>query len=135
MLMSIAALAMTLHGMPALAPEDRPALQQEIRYRRHESRPPPCGRGWDLDDRDNLCYRNGVVPRAHQAGRYYPLQPTPEQQMMQRKMMQQQQMQQQPTTQQQAPCPDRTDLDIRDGQCHPAGTVPRRYQAARQRRW
>ena len=129
MLMSIAALAMALHGMPAVAPDSQPTLQHEIRYRRRESHPPPCGNGWDLDDRDNLCYRNGVVPRAHQAGRYYPLEPTPEQRMMQRQMMQQQRMQ--PPIQ----CADGMDLDIRDGQCHPNGTVPRRYQAARQRRW
>jgi len=129
MLMSIAALAMVLHGMPAVAPDDRPALQHEIRYRRHDSHPPPCGRGWDLDDRDNLCYRNGVVPRAHQAGRYYPLEPMRPPQMT-RQQMQQQMMQQQPMG-----CGHRMDLDIRDGQCHPTGTVPRRYQAARQRRW
>ena len=43
-------------------------LAQEIRYRRH-GRPPPCGHGYDLDERDDKCYPNGTVPPRFQSGR------------------------------------------------------------------
>jgi hypothetical protein len=47
-------------------------LVQVIRYRRR-GRPPPCGHGYDLDERDGKCYPNGMVPPRFQSGRYYPL--------------------------------------------------------------
>ena len=37
-------------------------LAQEIRYRRH-GHPPPCGHGYDLDQRDGKCYRTGWCRR------------------------------------------------------------------------
>ena len=39
---------------------------QEIRYRRH-GLPPPCGHGYDLDERDDKCYPNGTVPPRFQS--------------------------------------------------------------------
>jgi hypothetical protein len=112
MFMSMAALAIALQGMPALAPETRTLLLHQIRSRRH-GHPPPCGDGYDLDERDGLCYRNGEVPPQFQSGRYYPLKYGGGRQPVQ--------------------CGTGADLDSRDGFCYPTGTVPRRFQAARQR--
>ena len=85
-------------------------LVQEIRYRRH-GRPPPCGHGFDLDERDGKCYPNGSVPPQFQSGRYYPLEYGGGRRPV--------------------PCGHRADRDIRDGLCYPTGTVPRQYQEGR----
>jgi hypothetical protein len=53
------------------------------------------------------------VPPQFQSGRYYPLKYGGGRQPV--------------------PCGTGADLDIRDGFCYPTGTVPRRFQAARQR--
>jgi len=87
-------------------------LAQEIRYRRH-GRPPPCGHGYDLDERDDKCYPNGTVPPRFQSGRYYPLEYGGGRRPV--------------------PCGHGADVDIRDGLCYPTGTVPMQYQQGRQR--
>jgi hypothetical protein len=80
--------------------------------------PPPCGTGWDLSARDGMCYPNGALPPQEQSARRgyyysggcygggpvyrdgrYPV-----------------------------PCGNGADLDVRDGQCYPTGTVPPRFQ-------
>ena len=85
-------------------------LAQEIRYRRH-GHPPPCGHGYDLDQRDGKCYPNGMVPPRFQSGRYYPLEYGGGRRPV--------------------PCDHGADRDIRDGLCYPTGTVPRPYQDGR----
>jgi hypothetical protein len=85
-------------------------LAQEIRYRRH-GHPPPCGHGYDLDQRDGKCYPNGMVPPRFQSGRYYPLEYGGGRRPV--------------------PCGHGADRDIRDGLCYPTGTVPRQYQEGR----
>jgi len=85
-------------------------LAQEIRYRRH-GHPPPCGHGYDLDQRDGKCYPNGMVPPRFQSGRYYPLEYGGGRRPV--------------------PCGHGADRDIRDGLCYPTGTVPRPYQDGR----
>jgi hypothetical protein len=112
MFVSIAALAIALQGTPVLAPQRPSPLLHQIRYRRH-GHPPPCGDGYDLDERDGMCYRNGMVPPQYQSGRYYPLEYGGGRQPV--------------------PCGHGADLDIRDGLCYPTGTVPRRFQQGRQR--
>jgi hypothetical protein len=116
MFASIAGVALALQlGVPAhplsesipLVPE---ILAQEIRYRRH-GRPPPCGHGYDLDERDGGCYPNGMVPPRFQSGRYYPLEYGGGRRPV--------------------PCGHGADRDIRDGLCYPTGTVPRPYQEGR----
>jgi len=72
MIASIAGVALALQlDYPPPLNESIP-LVQEIRYRRH-GRSPPCGNGYDLDERDDKCYPNGTVPPRFQSGRYYPL--------------------------------------------------------------
>ena len=70
--------------------------------------PPPCGTGWD-----DMCYPNGYLAPQDQSARQgyyggtdpvyrggrYPV-----------------------------PCGFGADLDVRDGQCYPTGTVPPRFQ-------
>ena len=73
---------------------------QEIRYRRH-GHPPPCGHGYDLDERDGKCYPNGTVPPRFQSGRYYPLEYGGGRRPV--------------------PCGHGADRDIRDGLCYPTG--------------
>lgn len=85
-------------------------LAQEIRYRRH-GHPPPCGDGYDLDERDDKCYPNGTVPPRFQSGRYYPLEYGGGRRPV--------------------PCGHGADSDIRDGLCYPTGTVPLQYQEGR----
>jgi hypothetical protein len=85
-------------------------LTHEIRYRRH-GQPPPCGHGYDLDERDGKCYPNGTVPPRFQSGRYYPLEYGGGRRPV--------------------PCGHGADSDIRDGLCYPTGTVPRQYQEGR----
>jgi len=85
-------------------------LAQEIRYRRH-GRPPPCGDGYDLDERDGKCYPNGSVPPRFQSGRYYPLEYGGGRRPV--------------------PCGHGADIDIRDGLCYPNGAVPLQYQEGR----
>jgi hypothetical protein len=126
MFASLAGVALALQlGVPA-APlnEDTPSVQgipvhgvlvqgilaHEIRYRRH-GRPPPCGHGYDLDERDGRCYPNGRVPRRFQSGRYYPLEYGGGRRPV--------------------ACDHGADRDIRDGLCYPTGTVPRQYQEGR----
>jgi hypothetical protein len=75
-------------------------LAQEIRYRRH-GHPPPCGHGYDLDQRDGKCYPNGMVPPRFQSGRYYPLEYGGGRRPV--------------------PCGHGADRDIRDGLCYPDG--------------
>ncbi|MET4041744.1 hypothetical protein ABIC03_003435 [Bradyrhizobium sp. RT6a] len=116
MIMTVLAAALMM-GPATSDTGPRPSIQQ-IQYGipRH---PPPCGHGWDLSSRDGLCYPNGALPPEEQAGRRpyyyrgdggygyprygsgrYPV-----------------------------PCGgDGVDLDVRDGQCYPTGTVPRRFQ-------
>ena len=63
MIASIAGAAPALQlGLPAHPLNESIPLVQEIRYCRH-GRPPPCGNGYDLDERDDKCYPNGTVPR------------------------------------------------------------------------
>jgi hypothetical protein len=85
-------------------------LTHEIRYRRH-GHPPPCGHGYDLDERDGKCYPNGMVPPRFQSGRYYPLEYGGGRRPV--------------------ACDHGADRDIRDGLCYPTGTVPRQYQEGR----
>ena len=69
MFASIAGVALALQlGVPAHPLNDSFPLDQEIRYRRH-GHLPPCGHGYDLDERDGKCYPNGAVPRQYQEGR------------------------------------------------------------------
>ena len=73
MFASIAGVALALQlGVPAHPVNESIPLAQEIRYRRH-GHPPPCGHGYDVDERDGRCYPNGMVPPQFQSGRYYPL--------------------------------------------------------------
>jgi hypothetical protein len=106
---AVAALALQLSAPPS-SPNESDLLIQEIRYRRY-GRPPPCGHGYDLDERDGLCYPNGMVPPEFQSDRYYPLEYGGGRRPV--------------------PCGHRADIDIRDGLCYPTGTVPLRYQEAR----
>jgi hypothetical protein len=85
-------------------------LVHEIRSRRH-GHPPPCGHGYDLDERDGKCYPNGTVPPQFQSGRYYPLEYGGGRRPV--------------------PCGHGADRDIRDGLCYPNGAVPRQYQEGR----
>jgi len=63
MIASIAGVALALQlGLTAHPLNESIPLVQEIRYRRH-GRSPPCGHGYDLDERDDKCYPNGTVPR------------------------------------------------------------------------
>lgn len=116
MFASIAGVALALQlGIPAhplneSMPLARESLAQEIRYRRH-GRPPPCGDGYDLDERDGKCYPNGAVPPRFQSGRYYPLEYGGGRRPV--------------------PCGHGADVDIRDGLCYPNGAVPRQYQEGR----
>jgi hypothetical protein len=120
MFASMAAIALALQlGVPAqplnesIPSAQIPAqeiLTEEIGYRRR-GHPPPCGHGYDLDERDGKCYRNGRVPPQFQSGRYYPLEYGGGRRPV--------------------PCGHRADVDIRDGLCYPTGTVPRPYQAGR----
>ena len=100
-------LAQTILAQKILMQE---TLVQEIRYRRH-GLPPPCGHGYDLDERDDKCYPNGTVPPRFQSGRYYPLEYGGGRRPV--------------------PCDHGADRDIRDGLCYPTGTVPRPYQDGR----
>ena len=112
MFASMASLALALQLGGAAHPlNDSLPLVQEIRDRR-QGRPPPCGNGYDLDERDGKCYPNGAVPPQFQSGRYFPLEYGGGRRPV--------------------PCGHGTDLDIRDGLCHRTGTVPRQYQDARQ---
>jgi len=73
MFASIAGVALALQlGVPAHPLSEAIPPAQEIRYRR-QGRPPPCGHGYDLDERDGKCYPNGMAPPQFQSGRYYPL--------------------------------------------------------------
>ncbi len=121
MFASIAGVALALQlGVPAHSLNEstplvqetlvQEALAQEIRYRRH-GQPPPCGHGYDLDERDGKCYPNGTVPPQFQSGRYYPLEYGGGRRPV--------------------PCGHGADIDIRDGLCYPTGTVPRQYQEGR----
>ena len=111
MLASIAGVALALHwGVPAQPLNESPPLVHEIRSRRH-GHPPPCGRGYDLDERDGRCYPNGTVPPQFQSGRYYPLEYGGGRRPV--------------------PCGHGADRDIRDGLCYPNGAVPRQYQEGR----
>ena len=112
MLASIAIAVLALQfGGPLRSLDEGNSFAQEIRYRR-AGHPPPCGDGYDLDQRDGLCYGNGIVPPQFQSGRYYPLEYGGGRRPV--------------------PCGHRADVDIRDGLCYPTGTVPRRFQAGRQ---
>jgi hypothetical protein len=112
MFASIAMAVLTLQfGAPDRSLDEGNPFAQEIRYRR-VGHPPPCGHGYDLDERDGLCYRNGMVPPRFQSGRYYPLEYGGGRRPV--------------------PCGHGADADIRDGLCYPTGTVPRRFQAGRQ---
>ncbi|WP_161854725.1 hypothetical protein [Bradyrhizobium sp. CCBAU 051011] len=112
MFASIAGMALALQlGVPAHPHDVSVPPAQEIRYRRH-GRPPPCGDGYDLDERDGKCYPNGMVPPRYQSGRYYPLEYGGGQRPI--------------------PCNHGADRDIRDGLCYRTGTVPRQYQAGRE---
>ena len=111
MFASIAGVALALQfGVPAQPLNEAIPPAQEIRYRR-QGRPPPCGHGYDLDERDGKCYRNGMVPPRFQSGRYYPLEYGGGRRPV--------------------PCGHGADVDIRDGLCYPNGAVPRQYQAGR----
>jgi hypothetical protein len=121
MFASLAGVALALQLGAPVAPltESAPSVQgipvqgilaHEIRYRRH-GRPPPCGHGYDLDDRDGRCYPNGMVPPRFQSGRYYPLEYGGGRRPV--------------------ACDHGADRDIRDGLCYPTGTVPRQYQEGR----
>jgi hypothetical protein len=111
MFASMASLALALQlGGPAYAPSDSLPLVQEVRHRR-QGRPPPCGHGYDLDERDGKCYPNGSVPPQFQSGRYFPLEYGGGRRPV--------------------PCGHGADVDIRDGLCYPTGTVPRQYQQGR----
>ena len=121
MLASLAGAVLALQLGVAAAPlnESTPSVQgilvqgilaHEIRYRRH-GHPPPCGHGYDLDERDGKCYPNGMVPPQFQSGRYYPLEYGGGRRPV--------------------PCGHGADRDIRDGLCYPTGTVPRQYQEGR----
>ena len=96
-------------GVPAQPLNE--AFVHQSRYRR-DGHPPPCGHGWDVDERDGMCYRTGTVPPQFQAGRYYPLKYGGRQPVQ---------------------CGHGADVDIRDGFCYPTGTVPRRFQEGRRR--
>ena len=117
MIVSIASVALALQlGLPTHPLNEsilsvQEILAQEIRYRRH-GHPPPCGHGYDLDERDGKCYRNGMVPPRFQSGRYYPLEYGGGRRPV--------------------PCGHGADVDIRDELCYPTGTVPRRFQQGRQ---
>ena len=108
----LGALAHPLNESIPLARETlvQETLVQEIRYRRR-GHPPPCGHGYDLDERDGKCYRNGTVPPQFQSGRYYPLEYGGGRRPV--------------------PCGHGADRDIRDGLCYPNGAVPRQYQEGR----
>lgn len=121
--LGLAAALLTGQALPVQ--DVRPPVEQ-VQYgvpRRY----PPCGHGWDLSARDGMCYPNGVLPpqemdayrrRYHDGGGYqregyyrgggqyrggrYPV-----------------------------PCGHGADLDIRDGQCYPNGTVPPQFQQGR----
>jgi hypothetical protein len=111
MIASIAGVALALQlGLPAHPLNESTPLVQEIRYRRH-GRSPPCGHGYDLDERDDKCYPNGTVPPRFQSGRYYPLEYGGGRRPV--------------------PCGHGADRDIRDGLCYPNGAVPRQYQEGR----
>jgi len=109
MLLSVAAMALVLQGTPAIVSGNHTSLLQQSRYRR-DGHPPPCGHGWDVDERDGMCYRTGSVPPQFQAGRYYPLKYGGRHPVQ---------------------CGHGADVDIRDGFCYPTGTVPRRFQEGR----
>jgi hypothetical protein len=111
MFASIAGIALALQlGVLAYPQNESAPFAQEIRYRGH-GHPPPCGHGYDLDERDGKCYPNGMVPPRFQSGRYYPLEYGGGRRPI--------------------PCGHGADADIRDGLCYPTGTVPRQYQAGR----
>ena len=111
MFASIAGVALALQfGVPAQPLNEAIPPAQEIRYRR-QGRPPPCGHGYDLDERDGKCYPNGMAPPQFQSGRYYPLEYGGGRRPV--------------------PCGHGADVDIRDGLCYPTGTVPRQYQQGR----
>ena len=111
MIASIAGVALALQlGVPVYPLNESALLVQEIRYRRH-GRSPPCGHGYDLDERDDKCYPNGTVPPRFQSGRYYPLEYGGGRRPV--------------------PCRHGADRDIRDGLCYPNGAVPRQYQEGR----
>jgi hypothetical protein len=138
MLVTIASLALALQlNSPAPLASGEPIVQQ-IQYRAYPH-PPPCGHGWDLSARDGLCYPNGALAPQDQAARQryrgqryeergyggreyygggegygdrgyrggrYPVR-----------------------------CGHGADLDVRDGQCYPNGTVPPQFQSGRQPRY
>lgn len=111
MFASITGVALALQwGVPAQPLNESPPLVHEIRSRRH-GHPPPCGHGYDLDERDGKCYPNGTVPPQFQSGRYYPLEYGGGRRPV--------------------PCGHGADRDIRDGLCYPNGAVPRQYQEGR----
>lgn len=116
MFTSMAGLALAVQLGTATTPQTenipfaRQIFVEPIRYRR-QGRPPPCDHGWDLDERDGKCYRNGAVPPQFQSGRYYPLEYGGGRRPV--------------------PCGHGADADIRDGLCYPTGTVPRQYQQGR----
>ena len=72
MIASIAGVVLALQlGLPAHPLNESIPLAQEIRYRRH-GRSPPCGHGYDLDERDDKCYPNGTVPPRFQSAGIIP---------------------------------------------------------------
>jgi hypothetical protein len=125
MIVSIAAAALAAHLSMTPGSAAEPVLPQAVQYR-VPAHPPPCGHGWDLSARDGLCYPNGYLHPQDQAARQYrryhhgdgyygdgyygggryPVR-----------------------------CGHGADLDIRDGQCYPNGTVPPQFQAGRQRHY
>ena len=103
------ALALQFGGSVHLLNDSLPFVL-EVRSLR-QGRPPQCGHGYDLDERDGKCYPNGTVPPRFQSGRYFPLEYGGGRRPV--------------------PCGHGTDLDIRDGLCYPNGAVPRKYQDGR----
>ncbi len=121
--MIVSVLAAALLVGPAAPGLAQPPIQQ-VQYGvpRH---PPPCGHGWDLSARDGMCYPNGYLPPQEMdayyrrgyhrgdgyyrggGGGYYRGGRVP------------------------VRCGHGADVDIRDGQCYPNGTVPPQFQEGR----
>ena len=123
MIISIAAAALAFQVGTAEVNPTPPQIQT-VQYGVPVRRP-PCGHGWDLSARDGLCYPNGYLPPQEQdayyrrgyhrgdgyyrggGGGYYRGGRVP------------------------VRCGHGADVDIRDGQCYPNGTVPREFQEGR----
>lgn len=127
MLMGMAAIALAIQVGTPIPYSSSQGLAHEIQYR-VPVHPPPCGHGWDLSARDGMCYPNGYLPPQEQAARQRYYRGGYDDGYDDRYYGRGYRGGRYPV-----PCGHGTDLDSRDGQCYPTGTVPPQFQAGRQR--